>query len=660
MAIQVGESNEKKTLPFNLFSKDTIQNEKIKRVVSEILIILAAVTFVGTAIALFIPITMASLTIIASSIFTAFVAGLILLPNNDANLLTPSPVAEGEEKALELLIEDDIQDPNQCLELISNIFQNQDLKLYYFLRNRSRLNQTYIELGKDCFNKNLIAALKYAKKLDDLCPTWDISVMNDISQKRKQEKRFKELPLIDEKIASLEELKQFNKGLPNPLANCFMNASLQALFQNKQLSTTIITQLETIARSDKYSKREAIIPENCVISYEPPSEATTLKEAKKLLIDRLIKEQDLSKIETLDSYDFEEILKQDLTSTSIAQRLFITSSLKDAAGYSLTILLKWQKGDKLSHNETALLRLSLIKLMNRAHGIVLSKTTFRDTVAMKARWKIAGKDTDLKIDQSIQEDASLFSTNLLESLNKLSHTIDRELPPSPYLITIDRQIQVYKIPQKLPSGDWETPLFDKTLAIEKAKTHYTQILFNHITSAKDNQVFKLDDTSFLSEYKSKDKPEVFYKTESDLLPETKIGDIVSERYTYSIGMPENLISTLKIFEYSDQGPIKYSLANLEFTDEKNLTVTFAKSEGLLEKDHTYSLNSFIIHTGGNSINSGHYYTYTRAIRDSDKSSYWIKQNDESIAACSYEEPLSILKGLEKDYTPYVLFWSKIK
>jgi Ubiquitin carboxyl-terminal hydrolase len=669
MATAVPNSSQKKFQILNFTTDQSAQNQQIKKIFSDALIILSAMTFIGTAIAwVIVPIAISSLSIIATSIFTAFAVGLVLRNNPNINIddsdelpntsLTPShdTSAKVESKEEELpfnMNEIPDLDPDQHFEQISKIFEDDNAKIYYFLSNRLKFDHAYLKLGHTYFSKSLLTALAHAKKLDGYSPGWE----NDIILQLARIHVAQPTPQFaaDSNKARPEEVASFSKGLHNPSGNCFMHASLQALFQNKDLAAMILSQLQTIAESEKYNQRQKITTTDCLIVCENQKEQVDLLAHKDAMIADLVKDRRILEIKNLDSYSFEDVEKLDFSKEDNLVRLYITCSLKEAAVYTHALLHKWQNSHVLNGNESKLLRLSMIKLMNRPNSIILDKTSFLSLTTYKARWKIPGLHGDFSIRPELHEDASLFTRNILESLNALSHDIDPSLKTSEHLITVQRTIKAYRLPEEPEEGKDPVPVFDPSLAITGAETEFTQVLSAYQPVAHLG-TFKLDDLSFLSEYRSYEKPNVTYKA-SENLPGTNVGDTVSEKYHYRVALPSKLIAQLNIFDYSKAGGTKHSKTVVEFTNEDALTVTFPK-DVFFDEDQTYRLDSFVVHLGSN-LRAGHYFTYTRVVRDSDGSSYWIKQNDDTVEPCSCHEALSVLKGQISYLNAFMLIFSKV-
>lgn len=667
MASSVPDTSQKRFNIFNFASDNSEQTQQIKKIFSDALIILSASTFIGTAITwLFVPITLASISIIATSIFTAFAVGLILRSKDEINIellddaigviQTPETLKPNSGKIEDLpfnmdAIED--LDPDKHFEEISKVFEGDNVKIYYFLSNRAKFDHAYEKLGQSYFNKNFLIALAHARKLDGFSPGWE----NDIILQLAKIHSSQQAPQFasDANLARPEEIATFSKGLTNPSGNCFMNASIQALFQNKDLASMILTQLNTIASSDRFNQRQKVTAEDCILVCETPSEQADLMAHKDAMIADLIKDKRILEIKNLGSYKFDDVSKLDLSSEDNLVRLFVTCSLQEAAEYSLALISKWNEGHIISINESKLLRLSLIKMMNRPHAIVLDKTSFLGLTTYKARWKIPGLHGDFSIRPELHEDASLFTRNILESLNALSHEIDPSLKAPEHVIRISRKIQAFRLPPAASDGQEPIPAFDPSLAIVGAESDFVQLLSAYHPEAQGNK-FKLDDLSFLSQYRSYDKLEVTYKA-SETLPGTNVGDTVAERYTYKVELPKQLITSLNIFDYSKVGDVKHSNTVVKFTDEAELTITFPK-DTIFDEDQHYRLDSFVVHSG-TKIRAGHYFTYTRKIRESDGTSYWIKQNDDSVQPCSCHEALTILKGNITYLNAFMLIFSKV-
>lgn len=667
MASSVPDTSQKRFNIFNFASDNSEQTQQIKKIFSDALIILSASTFIGTAITwLFVPITLASISIIGTSIFTAFAVGLILRSKDEMNIevldepFDGAPKQETQKPNAVKLEElpfnmDEIEDldPDKHFEEISKAFEGDNVKIYYFLSNRIKFDHAYEKLGQGYFNKNFLLAIAHARKLDGFSPGWENEIILQLAKihSSQQAPQF----ASDANIARPEEIATFPKGLTNPSGNCFMNASIQALFQNKDLASMILTQLNTIASSDRFNQRQKVTAEDCVLVCENPSEQADLMAHKDTMITDLIKDKRILEIKNLGSYTFDDVCKLDLSSEENLVRLFVTSSLQEAAQYTLALLSKWNEGQLLSTNESKLLRLSFIKLMNRPHAIVLDKTSFLGLTTYKARWKIPGLHGDFSIRPELHEDASLFTRNILESLNALSHEIDPSLKEPEHVIKVSRKIKAFRLPPEVTDGQESVPAFDPSLAIDGAESDFVQLLAAYHPEAQGNK-FKLDDLSFLSQYRSHDKPQVTYKA-SETLPGTNVGDTVAERYTYKVELPKQLITSLNIFDYSRIGDVKHSNTVVQFSDEEKLTVTFPK-DTIFDEDQHYRLDSFVVHSG-TKIRAGHYFTYTRKIRETDGTSYWIKQNDETVQPCSCHEALAILKGNITYLNAFMLIFSKV-
>lgn len=623
------------------------QDLQIQKIVSDALIVISSLIFMGTlALRLVVPITLSSLSILGAIVITIFTIGLIFRTKQEIyGLTTPGEnTLNSSDQTATLSAHHELFKLQQLADRISQIFEHDVSKINYFITHRFSLRSGVTTLGTSYFNTNLRQALDYSQQLDELNPAWVEPFLKQIYTPAFLTPTFAD----DPDQARTEEILRFPKGFSNPSSNCFMHATLQAVFQNPTFASIILTQLETIAYSDKYHQRQPITSTDIPVTYNPVSTDADVLKKQQAAIENLRKTHDAFRINLFQSYDFDFILTN-LNSFEQLIQLYLSCSLKDAACYSHALLSKWQKGSMLNIKESALLRLSLIKLMNRRAKISVCQK--KSTEEYTADLTIPGLKGDFSIDFRIHEDASLFITNILESLDHLSHQIDPSLPPSVHVTTIKRKIQAYK----LPNTDSDTHAFDPSLLIEGGTSEYTQTLFVHHLVGT-NHTFKLDDLSFLSPYRSYENSSVTYGANENL-PHTNEGDTVSEKHEYKIVMPEQLITSLKIFEYTQAGEVKHAKTGVIFTDEKNLTITFAQ-EPFFQEAQTYRLDSFIVHSGEN-LKGGHYLTYTRVIRTGDQTSYWIKQNDAQVEPCSCYEPLTILQGKTPYFNPFILIFSKI-
>lgn len=643
------------------------QNEQIKKIFSDALIILSALAFLGTGIAwMIVPIAIAPLSIIGTSIFVAFSVGLILRSKPEAlseeyqeeltsALNSKSTTDHTEEKKEEEIFDPDTipdLDPHKHFEEISGAFDGENSKVFFFLMNRLKFEQILQKLGQHYFNKPLLVALAHSRKLDMVAPGWEDVIIAQLS-KLHGSIHTPSYP-NDPNQARTEEIASFPKGLNNPSGNCFMHASLQTLFQNKEVATMLLEQLQTIAESEKYHTKQAIDPKDCTLLFENSKDQADLLAHKDAMIADLVKDRRIFEIKALASYDLAEVLKIDLSSDENLAQIYMTCSLKEAAKWSHALIAKWQSGEEISKKESTLMRLSLIKLMNRPNSIVLDKTSFLSLTTYKARWKIPGLHGDFNIRPEIHEDACLFTRNVLESLDSLSHAINPDLKESGIAIKISRKIKAFKKPAPVEEGQEEVPLFDPSLAIDGAELDYIQKLIAVHPEAKGT-LFQLDDLGFLSQYQSHDKPSVTYKA-SENIPGTNVGDTVSERYIYKITLPTTLITSLNIFDFTKQGGTKHAQTSVKFTDDENLTITYPKST-FFDEDQTYRLDSFVVHSG-TTLRAGHYFSFTRKQR-SDGTSYWMKQNDNEITPCTCHEALQFLRGSTHYINPFMLIFSKV-
>lgn len=622
---------------------------QIQKIVSDAMIILSALVFIGAIVTrwFIVPITLSSLSIIGACVITMFTTGLILRTKQDSDPLEDIPFFDPKNNLNDTI--SSFEEPlgtstEPSISQIEKIFNHDPTQIHYFLTNRLTLSLSMLTLGKSFFDKKLIEALALGEKLDKIAPFWDRQRIEQPSSLTPSVSGF-DIQIDPQDITSLP------KGLSNPGRNCFMHASLQAVFQDQTFSSAILSQLKTIAESDQYNQPMPLFDKTTTIICTNQDEKSDLLEHKDEAIQALQKTCPLLTIKPFASYAFSEISKLNFYDINNLINVFITCSFKQAADYSYNLLSQWQNGSMLSANESILLRLSLIKLMNRPSTIRLSKTTTSSATTYTADLILPGINTDFSINPSSDEDASLFIINVLESLDHLSHSISPSIAPAPHMISIQRQIQAYKLPQ---TEDGVTAC-DPSLIIEGAHAQYTQRLsVHHPESTSYN--FKLNDLSFLNPYRSHTKKAVTYKS-GENLPSTNIGDTVSETYEYKVIMPQKLITSLKIFDYSQLQSVKHRTTRVTFTDETNLTITFSKQD-FFDQDLTYKLDSFIVHNGY-SLRSGHYFTYTRVKSKVDQSYFWIKQNDGTVEPCHPHEPLSILKGGQAYINPVVLIFSKV-
>jgi hypothetical protein len=455
---------------------------------------------------------------------------------------------------------------------------------------------------------------------------------------------------LDSNMASKEEVALAHFGLFNPSNNCFMNASLQTLFQDSELSAFLMDQLRSISEAGALSALNPCLPAapRCSIEGSKAEDRARLAEKKDTLIAELLSDHRYVAIATpLVSYHLHDVLETDLSNKVNLAQLYMTGSIKQMATYAYNLLAKWQTKSYLSHNEAVLLRLSLVKLMNREASIRLKPAN--DKLSDRAEWLLPGLNSEnMSILISKMEEASEFCRLLIDSLDDLCARFLEESPHNPVKAKISCEVKAFR----LPEADSEVAVFDPSLQIDgalKRHSHFDTTL--QLTASAEGK-YRLDDMSYFSGYTAIEKPLITYASFDELIPATHIGDTVSESTNYTIELPSKLLMWIQ----AGNGATKYKNTELQFTDQEALSVTLRAGEHLTE-DSTYLLSSFTVHKGS-SLMSGHYISYSRVTR-ADGRDYWLKQDDSNVRACPVAEVKAVLMGLEDWHSPNMLILKKV-
>lgn len=452
---------------------------------------------------------------------------------------------------------------------------------------------------------------------------------------------------VDPHMAKADEIALFPKGIPNPSCNCFMNAALQTLMFDEDISAHILRQLETLAADDDLANHNPLIPAEPTISV-PNVAGLSSQEFAAFQADLLSKQDALVAVlyanpqiaelqRSLDSYKEEDLLPH-VGKTEFLAKLYLTLSTKNAAQISMNLLTKWKSGYLISSSESKLLRVTLTKLLGRDADIALVKSGTKE----EAKWRIPGLNTsDYSIYSFRQDEAGNFARKLIENLDNLTAS------ENPLNLDYTRISQGYRLP------DAEHTFFDDALKIEAAKktSEYKQLGLTVTRNAQNR--FQLDHQDIFSEFRTYRKEASSLEKAYECLPGTQVGQTISEIHTYSLEMPEKLFLHVQA---SFDTIHKFEYVRLQFTDPQNLTITYPENEAK-EGTQTYKLKSFTVHTG-QSVNSGHYYAYSRFTRE-DGTDYWIKQNDSSVTAVSVHEVKHVLSGNSRYVSANMLILDRV-
>lgn len=328
-----------------------------------------------------------------------------------------------------------------------------------------------------------------------------------------------------------EEVAAYSQGLPNPSSNCFMNAMLQNAFSLDQLGTYITTSLETISQ-DPSQNKNPFLDDFSIVLPQDKGESNDALEARKQPLKGQYSTQRPQFI-TIKEHTLESVLNTYFKNKDCFDDFYKALSLKDAATYALAIIKKWRSKTLISSDEAKLLRVALIKLMNKQLSLEFNRN------GTNPIWRFPGINQGVKINFGAQECPAEFFGQLIDSLEELTKS-----SPSPCSLKVT---EIVKGSQKQSSRN--TPLI--------------------IYSIKSTQ------------------------TSLDLGSLTEIEDTYQKRAntSYKVTLPEEMIMQIKLNNLNQKKKIK-----LQFTDENNLRITLA-SQALSIQSKTYQLESFVVHRG---------------------------------------------------------------
>lgn len=515
---------------------------------------------------------------------------------------------------------------------------------------------------------------------------------------------------LDASCGKPEEIEAASKGLVNPSCNCFMNAMLQNIFSLEDVGTYILEKLQEISQNEDLAAANPFDEEPYVCVKRPAgmsSQDFIAYEAKlKASKEKLIQKNEFE-IKDYVSLPIELVLEEHIKDSKKIAEFYKSLCLKDAASFSLAIINKWRAKESISAKEATLLRLSLVKLMNRKLTCELKEVipivtaakkalgTKQDTSALaykfkcgkknksvsiakigaqkrlkalaaralvlekrdlKAKplkpqkvatleWIVPGFDKEMKISVSSQECPSEFYNMLISSIQELTHS------SSPSTIQVNRRYSAYRV-----SADPEaTAPFSEALKIDGAD----KVLVENqgmILKELEGHDTEVDLTSLVNtslDINGLDRLEdtnYFGADQADLKDQHPV---VSSRMSYAVNLPDNLLMQTKHTLYNPRtdSPEKARHIRFKFTDPEALKITIPAS-ALVATSKTYELRSFVVHQG-RSAQSGHYVNYMKVDR-ADGTSFWIKQDDSSSSPVSLAEVKYLFSGKSNLSAPCAL------
>lgn len=515
---------------------------------------------------------------------------------------------------------------------------------------------------------------------------------------------------LDASCGTPEEISAVSKGLTNPSCNCFMNAMLQNIFSLEDVGAFILEKLQEISQNEELGDVNPFDEEPYVTVKKPVGMSSedfiafeaTLK-AKK---DQLIEKNEF-KIKEYVSLPLDLVLDEHITDSKKIAEFYKSLCLKDAASFSLAIINKWRSKESISAKEATLLRLSLVKLMNRkltcelkevipvvsaakkALGTkqdnsalsykvkfgkknkttslgkitaqkrlkaIAAKTLTQQKKDLKAKplkpqkvaaleWQVPGFDKEMKISTSSQECPSEFYNMLISSIQELTHSV------SPSIIQVNRRYSAFRVSDD-PAA---TPLFSEALKIDGADKDLVEnqgMLIKDITGHGT----EVDLTSLV--LSSLDLNGLDRIEDTDYFSQDQAAlkaqhPKVSSRMSYAVTLPDNLLMQTKHTFYNAENDalVKAKHIRFKFTDQEALQITVPSSP-LVATAKTYKLRSFVVHEG-KSAQSGHYVNYMKVDR-TDGTSYWIKQNDSTSSPISFDEVKYLFSGKSSSKAPCAL------
>jgi Ubiquitin carboxyl-terminal hydrolase len=506
-----------------------------------------------------------------------------------------------------------------------------------------------------------------------------------------------------------QEINAISKGLTNPGCSCFMNALLQNAFSLDVMATFITESLRLISENEELALSNPLLKTPYAKIEQP--KGMSFQEYNKLR-ERLLAEKETTiektrpKFITLTPQTVQEVINKHFGDSFEIANFYKALTLKDAASYALTVINKWRAKENISIQEAKLLRVALIKLMNREAIIELKEKTIQQTTTKKStakplyayileRQKMADAQKNLKakkpkygvfkIKHHEKHKAALhkavakklsaemkpkpkteissrwiipgidtdmkISSSIQECPNEFFSLLISSLQEltkstAPTTIRIERKDTAFR----LSDNEAETPAFSETLKILEAEKvgHEDHVIMikTPLGSHTEIDLASLDDYNYCETKVRAIDDDFFDKSQAAL--KEQFG-VVSSKRTFDFALPQNLIIQSKIFEQGDDDELlKMKHVKFKFTDEEALRITFPASEiNPLEK--SYELKSFVVHQGS-SIHGGHYVNYTRVTRDNG-TSFWINQNDSESSPVSWSEVRYILNGKSRIAAP---------
>jgi Ubiquitin carboxyl-terminal hydrolase len=627
------------------------RNERIKHIVGQVLM---SLTFVGTfslvIAACVTPLSGVIIGVSVTALVITFIASVYLIKVQDSeDFAFPSPPGSSGLKTSDddLAIDDNLSVDDHYRALKSALGSQLGQFLLHFEHFESIIQSKI----SDCFSSRISKAVQHGLALKKILgEAWVQGVIAAAAHESSSSssKASVAAPLPDDpKMASKEEIAKHFKGLTNPGCNCFMNASIQALFQDADIATHMMNQLAFILSDDfedsnpatRFIEKYSI--DTKLKSDDQLAQRVRLQSAKDSELAKIIDSKDYKEhTARLESYELDKI---DISTDKKRRQVFMSMTLKEAAKVAQTLLTKWQAGGDLSSNEAKIFRLSLMKLMNRPSQIVLKEVETKEGPKPVSACNVPGVNFDLSINYAVQEESNEFARALIDGLDEITGR------PNPLRMRVSVVRQAYRAPKEGEEHFVE--------AIDGATKAHSD-LHTTISVTPDEGVYKLDDLSLFSAYRLAKREGVKYEKESETLPTLAVGATVDEKISYTVDLP----SKLKFWIQAGDR-IKNPHINIRFTNSDDLTITLPKdasAETLAEHGiaatKTYELTSFTVHYGLQ-VNSGHYYTYTRKKRDNGES-YWIKQNDSSVTAVNIHEMKRLLEGKYSFTSPNMLIFSE--
>jgi len=455
-------------------------------------------------------------------------------------------------------------------------------------------------------------------------------------------------------------------GLPNPSANCFMNAALQALFSETELGRDLFASLQTIITTPSiaaYNPTQTVeilttrrIPNAEGKTFVPTQIALTAEELESYLASFKGKEADLFKALREKTPPFKAP-----SLTAGLENFYVQLTLGEAASTLGKLLHKWLGSTEtsptpLNPDESNMIRLCAMKLLGRKSTLKIdlpppgTDEPVLFSLSIPGVFASAGNDHGLSILPTHQEDAAEFATSLLQSLQTLV------LGEHPFTLGVERTRIAYT-PESIETRDPLTLSSNPTELARKGPIpeHLSAITMTLTTPGDGESPFiKLDDPSHLEPFIPRLELTT-YMTPYEGIDGVALDTPVVESSTYVLSPP----SVLVIHPQMGHSTLhKCEGVRFEFTHPLTWTIALSNpSIPGLTAPLSYTLSSIIVHQG-TGVSSGHYVCYVKHDHPT-LGEIWIEYNDLFFQCVPRSRIEELLAGIVADVSVNQLTFKKI-